>query len=41
MYDVMEGDYVSVLEVFQERYLSDGSTGSPFFMLQPDLLEGH
>ena len=41
MDDVMEHDNVGMLQVLQERHLPDGGAGSPFFMFQSYLLQGH
>ena len=40
--DVLKTDNVGVLELFQQRDLSDGCGGHPFlFGLQPNLFHGH
>ena len=39
--DVMEGDYVGMFEVLEQRDLSDGSAGGTFLMLQSNLLQGN
>ena len=41
MDDVVQGDNVSMLQVLQERDLSDGSAGSSFLMLKTDLLQSN